>query len=310
MSTTKSLPPDYWQTYRVRGNEVDFHNRASASALADWMMVSAGVHAAQLGISMNRLHSGGAGWALARMVMECGEMPQAEQEVRLRTWPTSLERLQFRRDFQLFSLDGAQLARAATFWVIMDLNTRRLARMPQEYSHLIGDGNFCMEVDKGTLGRLHLPEAPGPGAFPNGNLAAGTAPEKQPGCLNSPASPEELAQASLAGEVPILVRRADLDSNRHVNSVRYVDWLMESIPQEIWESCRLRRLEVLYRSELRGGQAISRCSAVHLPEARPGEHAFIASVHALEDGQEREAIRAAMCWRPHDMPDMPSDMDV
>ena len=261
--TPPDPPPDYAETFRARGNEVDCHDRASCAAFGNWMMEVAGVHAAQLGISVERLNAAGWGWALSRLVMECGEMPKAGEKARLRTWPSRLERLQFRRDFFLYDMTGQIIARAVTFWVIMDLSTRKLLRMPPEYRTLLrGEPELAMDVEKSALSRLPLPEA------------------------------------ALASEARILARRADLDMNRHVSSVRYMDWIMEAVPQSVWEGCRLRRLEMLYRAEMARGEAIARCMAVQLPDAPAGEHVFAADMRTRENDAEREVLRALMYWQP------------
>ncbi len=294
MSTTPPPPPDYAETFRVRGNEVDYHGRGTCAALANWMMEAAGVHADLLGISMASLHAANLGWVLARMVIDCDDMPRSEEKVRLRTWPSRLERLQFRRDFRLSALDGRTLANAVTFWVIMDMNSRRLTRMPPAYAAMLdGEPELAMETEKSVLSRLTLP-------LPH---LAGSGP----GSLAQPVAPEDLGGARLAGEARILTRRADLDVNRHVNTVRYVEWIAESVPQTLWENYRLRHLEVLFRSEMSDGTAISRCAAVKLPEARPevraGECALMVSIHTTgngsdDPGAEREVLRALTRWSP------------
>ncbi len=308
MNTNPPPPPDYAETFRVRGNEVDYHGRGTCAALANWMMEAAGVHAELLGISMASLHAANLGWVLSRMIIDCEEMPQSEEKARLRTWPSRLERLQFRRDFRLSVPDGCAragrtLANAVTFWVIMDMNSRRLTRMPPAYAAMLdGEPELALDAEKApeksVLSRLTLP-------LPH-------VAETGPGSLAQPAELEELGGARLAGEARILTRRADLDVNRHVNTVRYVEWIAESAPQSLWENYRLRRLEVLFRSEMSGGTAISRCAAVKPPEIQPevqpevqaDERAFVVSIHTPSngnnggDGAEREVLRALACWSP------------
>ncbi|MDR2881536.1 MAG: hypothetical protein LBV29_06510 [Azoarcus sp.] len=277
--------PIYSQTFRVRINEIDPHKRATCAALSNWMMEAASVHADLLGVSTTSLHGMGAAWALTRLVMELDDMPLSEQETLLRTWPTSLERLQFRRDFCLYSLDQRVLARAVSFWVNMDLQSRKVLRLPQEYKNLVSDtAEHAMEVEKSILSRLTLPET--------------FSPDTGPGNLGHPVLPEDLPVARLAGQARILVRRSDLDVNRHVNTVRYMEWLLESVPQSIWEGFRLRRVEVACRAEVFGGTAVSRCIACKLPDSLPGDAGFVSSVMAEEDGGEREVLRALMYWQP------------
>jgi acyl-ACP thioesterase len=64
---------------------------------------------------------------------------------------------------------------------------------------------------------------------------------------------------------PIPVNYGDLDQNGHVNNVRYVEWILDSLPLEFHRSHRLQALEVNYIAEAVYGQQVSVCSA----EAEP-----------------------------------------
>uniref|UniRef100_A0A6N2M3L1 Acyl-ACP thioesterase-like C-terminal domain-containing protein n=1 Tax=Salix viminalis TaxID=40686 RepID=A0A6N2M3L1_SALVM len=44
-------------------------------------------------------------------------------------------------------------------------------------------------------------------------------------------------------------KRSDLDMNHHVNNVRYVNWMLETIPRKFLENYRLTRITLEYRRE-------------------------------------------------------------
>ena len=67
------------------------------------------------------------------------------------------------------------------------------------------------------------------------------------------------------------VRRHDLDVHRHVNHVRFLEWAMESIPDDIYSRCVPFFLEVGFRGEaLFGDGIIAQSQAVEEAEALPG----------------------------------------
>ena len=45
------------------------------------------------------------------------------------------------------------------------------------------------------------------------------------------------------------VRYSDIDFNKHVNNVKYVQWFMDSIPQEIREEYELKEIDILFEHE-------------------------------------------------------------
>jgi acyl-ACP thioesterase len=45
------------------------------------------------------------------------------------------------------------------------------------------------------------------------------------------------------------VNRYDIDSNNHVNNVRYMQWLMESIPDEFYNKARIEYIQGTFLKE-------------------------------------------------------------
>ena len=115
--------------FTVRGYEVDFRNKASVQTFCYYMEEAAGQHAQKLGLSMERLWDEGKAWVLARMYIETYDFPGIGQKVHINTWPLGIERLQFRRDFELRDENGKILAKALSQWVVMNTITRRLERV-------------------------------------------------------------------------------------------------------------------------------------------------------------------------------------
>lgn len=81
------------------------------------------------------------------------------------------------------------------------------------------------------------------------------------------------------------VNYGDLDQNGHVNNVRYIEWILNSLPLEFHQSHTIRSLEVNYLTEAVYGHEVSVC------EKRDGltvEHGITA------DGED--LFRARTTW--------------
>ena len=52
------------------------------------------------------------------------------------------------------------------------------------------------------------------------------------------------------------VRYGDIDSNMHVNNVRYVEWAVESLPLETVLNYELKELNVVFEKECKYGAEI------------------------------------------------------
>lgn len=240
---------EHTETFKIRGYEIDETGHAPVQSCCAFMEEAAGNHAETLGFGVDFLQDKGITWVLARMQIEVYNLPVPSDSVVVKTWPVEVERLQFRRDFIVADSHGRDFIRAITDWVIIDLESRRLLKIPE------------------FIAGHQMPN--GPRALPKEKL-------RIDGQENAP----ELKS--------FVVRRADIDRNRHVNNVRFSDWMLESVPDEISQRKKLSGLQIIYRAEaVYGDTVIARGSA-----GEGGE--FLHGLYRASDGQE--LVRAKSIW--------------
>ena len=58
------------------------------------------------------------------------------------------------------------------------------------------------------------------------------------------------------------IRYGDIDSNNHVNNVKYVEWAIEAVPPEVVSNYVLRRIKVIFEKETTYGEKISASATV------------------------------------------------
>lgn len=241
---------EYSESFKIRGYEVDEAGHVPVQTLCAFMEEAAHGHADRLGLGVELLQGRGITWVLARMHIKLCALPASTDTVVVKTWPVEVERLQFRRDFHLTDGKGREFLRAVTEWVIIDLETRRLQRIPEFVSnHRPANPERILAVEKLRI----------------------------EGQENAP----ELKR--------FVVRKADIDRNRHVNNVRFTDWMLEAVPDEISAAQKLCGLQIIYRAEaLYGDTVIAR-------GGRGGSGEFLHGLYRLSDGQE--LVRARSFWK-------------
>ena len=245
---------EHSESFKIRGYEIDAGNHAPVQSCCAFMEEAAGNHAESLGFGVDFLQEKGITWVLARMQLEVYELPVSTDTVVVKTWPVEVERLQFRRDFTLSDGNGRDFVRAVTDWVIIDLASRRLLKIPD------------------FIAACQVPNAPR--AFTKEKL-------RIDGQENSP----ELKS--------FVVRKADIDRNRHVNNVRFSDWMLESVPDDICENKKLSGLQIIYRAEAVYGDTVIARGGKGLENA--GGCEFLHGLYRASDGQE--LVRAKSIWR-------------
>lgn len=120
--------------YRLRLMDFDQHGRIQPWALLDLFQDMATLHAEDMGIGRASVVAEGVFWAIVRMKFEIVRQPRYPQKVVVRTWPHSLSRFSFIRDFAAYDEEGELLVKATSEWVLMDVVSRKFASVKDHYA--------------------------------------------------------------------------------------------------------------------------------------------------------------------------------
>ena len=80
--------------------------------------------------------------------------------------------------------------------------------------------------------------------------------------------------------------RRDIDTNRHVNNIHYLDYALEALPQEVFDHLP-DTVEVVYRRQILLGAAIRCLYSV----TEDGQHQV-----EIQSGQGDDLVRHAFVW--------------
>lgn len=209
------------ERYRVRSYEVDRRGRLSATAVCNYLQESAGLHAHELGVSVEQLLERGMTWFLWRLHVRLERLPRWGEVVSVETWPAELGKPYAIRDFRLRA-GGGEIGAATSAWLLMDVGAKRpIRRLPAE------------------IRDLH-PDPP--------RRALADAFRRLPVCGEAGSSRE------------LAVRRSDLDLNDHLNHVAAIDAMLEAVPGDVCDAGRIEALEVELLGEGQYGDVLeSRC---------------------------------------------------
>lgn len=242
----------YEETFRIRSYEVDEFDRLAARGLCQYLQEVASHHARRLGVESLASDGTRLSWVLARMRIQMETMPSWGSELSVRTWPSGVDRLYAYRDFRIREGDRP-IGAAVTHWLLIDGSSRRPARIPEE-----------VEAIRLPDRERVLPEA-----------------EARPVAPKTPDTSERFT-----------AHRFLIDVNRHVNSAVYLDWAVETVPEETWTERRLAELDVHFRAEARKGDRVE-ARAEKIAEDASGTE--FAHRLVLVDG-ENELLRAHTRW--------------
>lgn len=208
-------------TYRFVAEpfHVDFNGRLTMGVLGNHLLNCAGFHATDRGFGIASLNEDNYTWVLSRLAIELDEMPRQYEDFSIQTWVENVYRLFTDRNFAVIDKDGKKIGYARSVWAMINLNTRKPADLLTLHGGSIVD-YVCDEP------------------CPIGK-------------------PSRIKVTTDRPEATLVARYSDIDINGHVNSIRYIEHILDLFPIELYKTKHIRRFEMAYVAESYYGDELS-----------------------------------------------------
>jgi len=178
--------------------------------LCNLLQLTAAEHAEMGGISFSDMQEFDQAWVLSRMRVEINALPKWKDTVTVKTWINSLENSRSVRAMEMY-LNGEKIVGCETFWAVFNTKSRR----PELLS----------------LAHDHFELFPETKATKEGFSKIDINPEKE----------------EIFSKTVIL---SDLDIVNHVNNVKYLEWCMDLVDENIILKQKIKSFEMNFMKEL------------------------------------------------------------
>lgn len=198
---------------------VDFTGHLTMSVLGNHLLNCAGFHAADRGFGIASLNENHYTWVLSRLAVELEEMPYQYESFSIQTWVENVYRLFTDRNFAILNKDGKAVGYARSVWAMISMETRKPADLLTLHGGSIV-GYVCdKECPIEKAGRIKVSENAAP--------------------------------------VEYQTKYSDIDINGHVNSIKYIEHILDLFPIEMFKEKRIKRFEMAYVAESYYGDVLS-----------------------------------------------------
>lgn len=204
--------------FKVEPQDVDFALRARLAAMCGNILNIAGHDAHRNGFGTDALMKQNNSWVLSRMAFEFDCLPKQYDDYRIRTWIVDSGRIISVRNFAITNAAGEVFGRVTSQWCMINLDTRR----PCDLTPVIENR------------RQYVFDEPAP-------------------CE----APRKLAAIEAESTVEHRIVYSDIDFNRHVNTLRYIEMMVDTLPIESLAEPHAMRLDLHFVKESRYGQTLT-----------------------------------------------------
>jgi len=207
----------YQEQLSIKSYHTNQYGQASISSLFNILIEAAWAHAQVMDWGYDSLKSNNLFWVLSRMYFQVEKYPAWQDQITLNTWSAGTDGMYAYREYILENEKGEVILRASSAWLILDMETRKIFRL-SEFRN-----TFPKRID------------------PN----ACRAPKR----IKPDIHPENL------NYFPVLF--SELDINKHFNSVKYVERVLDDFGIDFLNSHEPAELEVNYLKEGQAGDRIA-----------------------------------------------------
>ena len=207
-------------TFVAEPFHVDFTGKLFMGVLGNHLLNSAGFHATERGFGIAEMNESNYTWVLSRLAVEMMDMPSEYETFSVDTWIENVYRLLTDRNFTIYGKDGKVYGYARSVWAMINLDTRKPADLLALHGQELID---YIETDK-------------------------ICPIEKPGRIK------------VTQQMPlrtIEVYYNDIDINGHVNSIKYIEHILDLFPKQWFAEKKVARFEMAYVAESYYGDTLS-----------------------------------------------------
>ncbi len=190
---------------------VDFTGKLTMGVLGNHLLNCAGFHATERGFGIAELNESHFTWVLSRLAIEMEEFPMQYEKFSVQTWVENVYRLFTDRNFSILDKDGKPIGYARSIWAMIDLKTRKPADLLTLHGGSIVD-YICQKE----------------------------CPIDKPGRI-------KVASVEPVGEY--VAKYSDIDCNGHVNSIKYIEHILDLFHMDVFREKMIHRFEMAYVAE-------------------------------------------------------------
>ena len=207
----------YQEQLNIKSYQTNQYGQASISSLFNILIEAAWAHAQVMDWGYDSLKSNNLFWVLSRMYFQVEKYPAWQDQITLNTWSAGTDGIYAYREYVLENDKGEVILRASSAWLILDMETRIIFRLSEFRD------TFPKRIDPNAC---RPPKRIKPNSHPNQLIY-----------------------------YPVLF--SELDINKHFNSVKYMERVLDDFGIDFLNSHEPAELEVNYLKEGQAGDRIA-----------------------------------------------------
>lgn len=208
----------YTYKYRLGFTDVNSECKMSNKAALKMLENAAGTHSESVGYGLNNREDKGVTWVILSWKVKILKRPKYNSQLTVNTWARDPNKICIYRDYEILDEAGEVCVLATSKCALIDLKTEKLSPITPELVKAYKIEKTSVFEDC-TLNKLPEPK-------------------------------------TIVSKMKYKILRSDIDMNKHVHNLYYLDFAYETLPEDIYQAGELNNMEIMYKKQIKLGDNV------------------------------------------------------
>lgn len=207
----------YKDKFKLGLKDIGKDNKIKNRAILEFLEDIGSYHSDIAGYGVNNIEETKVSWVLLDWKLEVIDRPTYGTELEIHTWGRGMNKFFTYRDYEIYDESGKLRARATSKWTLINIENRKLERLTEEIMEKYQPEEH--RVFSEELGKIEQPD-------------------------------------EIISTLEYTVIRKDIDLNKHMHNLYYLDLAYEALPEDVYEKRPFDNVRIVYKKEIKLGDKI------------------------------------------------------
>ena len=247
------MSKSFTKKYEIHYYEVNSKLRCKFSSIINFIEDIGTQQSEHLGGGIEYCAKNNCGWVFYKYDIKMHRYPMFGETISITTQPIGFKKFYGLRKYMIMDEEGNLIGEGLALFFLIDIEKRRPTRIQKEQYEFYGvDGDMDYDISMDKI-------------------------EKKD---------EEQYNKQFD------IRYSDIDSNNHVNNVKYIEWAMEAVPLDVLNNYDLKRIKVIFEKETTYGERVLVSATV-----KEIDDVNLKSYHTIRNGEGAQLTLLEVEWQ-------------
>lgn len=208
------------KTFTVGAREMGLLNKLTNYGILAFLEDVASNHSDTVGYGVKDINTRKRAWLLMDWKLEVFKRPSFGEKIYAKTWATENEKPSYHvyRNFELLDENNELVATATSKWILFDVEDGKIVKIDNDIISLYNPQDSAKSAEE-KIGKLKVP-------------------------------------TSYESVFEYKVKRADIDINRHMHNLNYLNLAYEALPENVYNNPELNNVHIMYKHQIKLGDNV------------------------------------------------------